>query len=229
MLRPGPSVLALLALLLASLFIQPRPQSRHFFPSRLAAPLPMALLPLPPRVLETFPRPWRAARPVEHLAIAYAVLGAAAVGWRAGLRFARGRPADDAARAKDTDEDKGKGKPARAGPRPVIQAPLAIAALLHLASWRLMAAPPAGAPTDWAWPYDLSTVLGLGVAVVVVLGETGRLLRLGAGPRGNEPTESLGWSRLVHALLAMHRFSLALRVLSAGLDRTPPVGLPAPP
>jgi len=63
--------------------------------------------------------------------------------------------------------------------------PLLTAIILHLISWRLSTTLMLDLPGGMSFPFDTTTLLGLGVGLVCSWGEVGRLLRI-AGFKGGE-------------------------------------------
>lgn len=63
--------------------------------------------------------------------------------------------------------------------------PLLTAIILHLISWRLSTTLMLDLPGGMSFPFDTTTLLGIGVGLVCSWGEVGRLLRI-AGLKGGE-------------------------------------------
>lgn len=182
-----------LPLLLSSLLIRPFPSSRHFTIPALLFPFHLALA--PPAVFEKLqsPRHLHTARALERLAWAWLLLVILGAIYRtfdrviSGFNKSRGGSEEgkgDKNEAKDEQQDAKDGANGdrkeyeRSIERGLSMSPIWTAAMCHLLAWRLATLPPAGVPGGWAWPWDVTTVVGLAGGAMSSWGEVWRLMRL---------------------------------------------------
>lgn len=173
----------------------------HFSPSAFGFPTALAFIPRTVFTTTTTPRSWEVARCVQYLVWSWAGIGFLQALGRTVMRLKRGTlkldhdqdegqsgGSDKGNTTSDIDAD-GKVASARitttkheiksSNGHNFTPKPLLTALVLHLISWRLattLILP--DLPGAWRWPFDLTTLIGLGTGLLCSWGEVWRVLRI---------------------------------------------------
>lgn len=203
----------LLLLFLTTLPLHPIPSIArgHLSPSALGFPIALTLIPRTAFSTQT-PRSWEMARCVQYLCWAWVGIWVWGGLSRTFVRIKKGTlrldtepepepsaTATVSAKAESVakDDNQANTKSTDSSTRPSTKTtartaattytpnPLLTAIILHLISWRLSTTLMLDLPGGMSFPFDTTTLLGLGVGLVCSWGEVGRLLRI-AGVKGGE-------------------------------------------
>lgn len=207
-----PSLASYLAVLFSSTLPVLPTASRargHFTPSALGFPTALTMIPRSMFKTQT-PRSWEVARCVQYLVWAWAVVTCLQAVTRTYQRVKRGSlKLDPKAEGTSTPSKSTAGGINSPAPAPAPSAstpsssssrytpsPFFTTLLLHLISWRLattLIQP--NLPGAWNWPYDATTLIGLGTGLACSWSEVWTILQI-TGLVGGEPHPSHQRSKL---------------------------------
>jgi len=182
--------ITIILLFLLTLPIPPLPSFArgHFTPSAFGFPTALAFIPRHVFTTTSTPRSWEVARCVQYLVWAWAGVGFLQAVGRTVMRLKRGslkleRPNEgnstDTSTPGTASNHTTRTAVVLVGTRNYTPKPLLTALALHLISWRLattLILP--DLPGAWKWPFNLTTLIGLGTGLVCSWGEVGRLLMI---------------------------------------------------